>query len=63
MLSKEPNNLEGLQKIVNLKASLNWGLSNNLKIAFPNTIFAIRPITSAVYTNIQFEWIAGFCSG
>ena len=33
MLGKEHNNLKGLQKIVNLKASLNSGLYNGLKIA------------------------------
>jgi hypothetical protein len=38
MLKKEHNTLEGLQKIVNLKASINLGLSNVLKEFFPDTI-------------------------
>ena len=37
MLNKEHNTLEGIQKIVNIKASLNLGLSEDLKEAFPNT--------------------------
>ena len=39
---KEHLNINGLQKIVNLKASLNNGLSNKLKTLFPNTIPAVR---------------------
>jgi len=35
MLNKEHNTLEGIQKTVNIKASLNLGLSNDLKKAFP----------------------------
>ena len=38
MLNKEHNTLEGIQKIVNIKASLNLGLSEDLKEAFPNTV-------------------------
>lgn len=37
MLNKEHNTLEGIKKkILNSKASLNKGLSVNLKEAFPN---------------------------
>jgi hypothetical protein len=38
MLNKEHNTLDGIKKIVNLRASLNTGLSNDLKEAFPTTI-------------------------
>jgi len=38
MLEKEHNTLQGIQKIVNNKASMNLGLSNELKEAFPETI-------------------------
>jgi len=41
---KEHLTNEGLQKIVNLRASMNNGLSENLKQAFPNTIAVERPI-------------------
>lgn len=35
MLNKEHNNIEGLKKIISLRASLNLGLSEKLKEAFP----------------------------
>lgn len=34
--NKKHNSTEGLEKIVNIKASINLGLSHNLKYAFPN---------------------------
>ena len=48
MLNKEHNTPEGLQKTVNIKASLNLGLSNDLKEAFPYTMAATKP---EVYTK------------
>jgi hypothetical protein len=39
MLNKEHNNIEGLQKIVSLKASINGGLSTIFKEAFPNITY------------------------
>lgn len=36
--------MEGLQDIVNLRASINLGLSEDLKTAFPNTIPISRPV-------------------
>lgn len=53
---------KGLQQIVNLKASLNLGLSDNLKKDFPDTVMVPR-------SQIRFEgipdpnWLAGFASG
>jgi len=41
--SKRHLTVEGLQEIVNLKASLNLGLSDDLKAAFPNTVPVFRP--------------------
>ena len=38
MLNKEHNNLEGLLKRVKLRASLNLGLSKDLKEAFPEVV-------------------------
>ena len=52
----------GLQKIVNLKASLNLGITDSLKASFPNTIAAAR-------TKISFQgipdpnWLSGFAEG
>lgn len=41
---KEHLTLIGLQKIVNLRASMNKGLSDELRAAFSNTIPATRPL-------------------
>lgn len=54
--------LEGLQKIVNIKASMNRGLSNKLVAEFPNTVPAGRPkVENPIIPDPQ--WIAGFASG
>lgn len=37
--------LDGIQDIVNIKASLNLGLSQQLKQAFPQTIPGVKPLT------------------
>lgn len=37
---------KGLQAIINIRASLNLGLSEVLKAAFPNTIPVVRPLIS-----------------
>jgi len=41
--NNEHLSMEGLQKIVNLRASMNKGLSNELKVAFPKIIPIDRP--------------------
>jgi hypothetical protein len=43
MVRKEHLNLEGQQKIISLRASLNRGLSVKLKKSFPNIIPVTRP--------------------
>lgn len=54
---------EGITKIVSIKSSLNWGLSENLVSAFP----AIVPYEKAGITpnisSIFPYWLAGFTSG
>lgn len=53
---------EGLQELVNIKSSMNLGISNDLKLSFINTLPSQRPIIKT--TNIQdFNWISGFISG
>jgi hypothetical protein len=54
--------IDGLIKIVNLKASLNKGLSNELKTFFPETIAITRPKINLSMT-IDYNWIAGFFTG
>jgi hypothetical protein len=43
MNRKEHLTSEGLQEIINLKASMNLGLSDELKVVFPNTNQVSRP--------------------
>ena len=53
---------KGLQEIVNIRASINLGLSDSLKAIFPNTVPVPRPLIE----NISIpgsEWMAGFVSG
>jgi hypothetical protein len=59
---KEHLTPEGLQKIVNLKASLNLGLSDKLKTSFPNTVPVQRPKVS--FNGIPDpNWLSGFAEG
>ena len=62
MNHKEHLTPAGLQEIVNLKASINRGLSDTLKSAFPNT----KPVARPVVVNQVIkdpQWLAGFTSG
>lgn len=53
---------KGLQEIVNLKASLNQGLSDKLKESFPNVIPVSRSIIS--FDSIPDpNWLLGFAEG
>jgi NADH:ubiquinone oxidoreductase subunit K len=54
---------EGLQKIINNKAVMNWGLSENLKESFTLTLQIPRPLVTSEIKNIRPEWVAGFCTG
>jgi hypothetical protein len=49
MLNKKHLTENGLQEIVNLRASLNLGLSDKLKKAFPKTI----PVERQIFTKQQ----------
>ena len=52
----------GLQEVVNLKASLNLGLSDKLKISFPKTV--VSPRTTVVFEAIPDpNWLCGFAEG
>jgi hypothetical protein len=65
MLEKQHTNLQGIQKIINTRASMNWGLSDQLKQAFPNTIPVIREERVINYNVLVHskQWIAGFSTG
>ena len=59
---KAHNTVAGLQNVVNIRASLNNGLSDNLKAAFPNTIPVVRPLVEN--QNIPDpNWLSGFMTG
>jgi len=54
--------VEGFQTILNMRASLNLGCSEDLKLAFPKT----TPVKKAEVVNQKIphpEWLAGFTSG
>lgn len=53
---------EGLKKIVSIRASMNWGLSDKLKIAFPDITPVERPAVE-VPENIDPKWLVGFLDG
>jgi hypothetical protein len=62
MNRREHLTMEGLQKIVSIKAVLNKGLLDNLKVAFPDLVPAIRPQASSQIILNPY-WISGFVSG
>lgn len=54
----------GLQQVVNIRASLNRGLSESLHLAFPQTAPVIRPVVREADQIIPDpSWVAGFTSG
>lgn len=53
---------DGLIKITNLKAFLNKGLSDELKVHFPN-IINMKISKENILINIDYNWMAGFFSG
>lgn len=53
-----------IQKIVNIRALLNTGLSESLKEAFPNTEpVSISELNSIPQKKFNLDWMAGFCTG
>jgi len=59
MINKEHLTIEGIQKIVNFRASINLGGSENLKEAFPNTVPVERPVIEDIAIGNPY-WFAGF---
>ena len=59
MKNKEHLTEEGLQKIICIKAAINLGLPEKLKIAFPEIIPASRAQVK-LPENIDKHWLAGF---
>lgn len=59
--AKEHLTMEGLNKVVGIRASLNTGLNDNLKEAFPQAISVERPLV-VDKTVPNPDWFAGFSS-
>lgn len=59
---KAHSNIEGINKIMSLKAAMNWGLSDVLKNQFPTVLPVHRPLVS--FEGIPHSnWLAGFTDG
>ena len=54
--------VEGLNQIVNLKASMNLGLSDKLKSEFPRCRAVERPVINCDNVIINPSWLSGFVS-
>lgn len=61
MKGKEHLTLEGLHEIVAIKASINRGLSEMLKVAFPD-IVPVKRLKIDSPITINPNWFAGFAS-
>ena len=62
MSRKEHLTIEGLKKLVSIKASLNLGLSDKLKKAFPTIVPVLRPLVVDQIIKDP-NWVAGFTCG
>ena len=60
--NKEHITPEGLRQIVGIRAAMNWGLSDKLKLSFPDVVPVVRPHVELPLT-IETNWLAGFTSG
>lgn len=54
--------IEGLNQIVNIKASMNLGLSDKLKSEFPRYRAVERPVINCDNIIINPSWLSGFVS-
>lgn len=62
MVNREHLTIEGIQKIVNLRVSINLGGSDSLIEAFPNIVPVERPVIEDIAIYDPY-WLAGFASG
>lgn len=62
LINREHLTMEGLRKIISIKASMNNGLPEPLKEAFPDVRAAVRPRKENL-TIYNPRWLTGFTSG
>ena len=62
MERREHLTLEGLHKIISIRASMNNGLSPKLKLAFPDIVPVVRPLVENQKVQDP-NWLAGFTTG
>ena len=59
---KARSNIEGILKIISIKASMNLGLSDSLRVNFPNILPVPRPVVC--FSGIPHpNWLSGFVDG
>jgi hypothetical protein len=63
MKNKEHLTEEGLKKIIARKYSINKGLSDKLKAAFPDVPPVARPVHTVSNTPLNPNWVSGFTDG
>lgn len=64
MSENKHTTLEGLEEILEYRASLNWGLSKNLQESFPSIVPIKRvEIEDKLLDNLSSDWVAGFSAG
>jgi NADH:ubiquinone oxidoreductase subunit K len=64
MSKNKHTTLEGLKEILEYRASLNWGLSKNLKEDFPSIVPVKRvEVLDNILNNLSSDWVAGFSAG
>ncbi len=64
MSENKHTTLEGLKSILEYRASLNWGLSKNLKESFPSIVPVKKvKIEDNKLSNLSSDWVAGFSAG
>jgi len=59
--NKEHLTKEGLEKIIAIKASMNWGLSDELKANFSDVVPVKRPVVENITEPYPY-WLSGFTS-
>jgi len=64
MSENKHTTLEGLEEILEYRASLNWGLPKNLQESFPSIVPVKKvEIDDKLLGNLSSDWVAGFSAG